>query len=121
MSLSHFASIPIYDTQASTTTAPTTEAHEQFGSGHFDRIRVLCSYDDVTAATIAIWQWDSTTESWFYLGDSETVDALDPAGQTHEARDYHVGRGVPLHIQVAALATTGDGISVSVLGVLSDA
>lgn len=104
----------LHNAIAAPSAAPTTIDNIQFGSKQFARIRVWCDYNAVTAGNLRLFTWDPVNSQWYRIGDSNDLDPLVPANGD-ECRDYFVGRGALVHIQVQAL--TGTAITVRATGV----
>lgn len=89
-----------------TTAAPTLEADAHFSTKQYSRLRLYAKYSSLTALNVRVWAWDKTAAQWFVLGDSDAVDAFTPSNGRDEARDFFVGRGVYVHLQIATLTGT---------------
>lgn len=108
----------LHNAIAAPSAAPTTVADVQFGAKQFSRIRVWCDYNAVTVCNLRLFVWDPVNSQWYRIGDSNDLDPLAPANGD-EARDYFVGRGAHVHVQVQAM--TGTAITVRATGVDSGA
>lgn len=94
------------------TAAPSVKSDAQFGSGKYAHIRVLTSYTAATVAKFAVWVWEGS--AWYQLGDTDSPAALAPGTKPREARDFTVGRGALVYVQLQTL--TGTNASASVVG-----
>lgn len=112
--LNRFTPLLLHDGITASSATPTDDTGIQFTSHNFSRIRVLCDYTSVTAANLRLFVWDSVNSTWYRIGDSDDLDPLVP-GDGDEARDYFVGRGAFVHVQLEAF--TGTSITIRAAGV----
>ena len=109
--------LKIHDAITAATAAPSAVGDVQFGSKEYNRIRVFVDYTNtVTSLNLRLYQWNDTLAKFYRVGDSDELEPLNPTNGD-EARDYFVGRGAFIHIQVEAITGTTQTATIWVMGV----
>lgn len=110
--------LKIHDAITSASAAPSVEADVQFGAKEYGRIRVFVDYaNTVTLANLRLYVWNDTLAKFYRIGDSDEIEPFSPT-LGDEARDYFVGRGAFVHIQLESFAgSASPAATVWVMGV----
>lgn len=114
--------LKIHAAIAAASAAPSAVGDVQFGSGRYGRIRVFVDYGGttLTALNLRVYVWNDTLAKFYRIVDSDDVEPLTPTmgalTLVDEARDFFVGRGSFVHVQVESIAGSSPSATVWVMG-----